>query len=287
MAEVRHYQAVPFAEGKYSLGEGPFMDQRTGILSFVDIKEGRFYRIMPDGRQLCFEAGQMIGAAVPAAKPGTYVFCGVGGLYRYEDETMTQIADLAEYYKPWQRSNDAKADPAGRLFFGSMAEDKTYGNNGNLFCLDPETGLIRVAQADTKISNGMAWDKAHKKFFFSDSLEYAVFVYDYDAETGQISGRKKLFDVSGGVPDGMCIDADDHLWVAVWGGSRIEERDPESGELLAVVDVPAEHVSACCFMNDGTLFITSSGDGLQGQYDGCLFTCKVDAAGVGTDYCRF
>ena len=82
MADVKHYQAVPFAEGKYSLGEGPLMDQRTGILSFVDIKEGRFYRIMPDGRQLCFEAGQMIGAAVPAAKPGTYVFCGVDGLYR-------------------------------------------------------------------------------------------------------------------------------------------------------------------------------------------------------------
>ena len=305
MAGVKHYQAVPFAGDKigygdgsalvektgpgdrYTLGEGPIMDWRTGILSFVDITEGRFYRILPDGRKVCFEAGQPLGAAIPALKPGTYIFAATDGLYRFAAESMTRIADLRGYYNQWQRSNDAKADPAGRLFFGAISNDKSYGNNGNLFCMDPAGGGITVAQAETKISNGMAWDSSRKKFFFSDSLEYAVFVYDYDVRTGQISNRKKLYDVEGGVPDGMCIDANDCLWVAVWGGKRIEQRDSVTGELLAVIDVPAEHVSSCCFMSDDTLFITSSAEGLQGQYDGCLFTCKIDAVKAGTDYCGF
>ena len=84
----------------------------------------------------------------------------------------------------------------------------------------------------------------------------------------------------------MCIDSEDNLWVAVWGGRRIEKRSSVTGELLARVDVPAENTTSCCFCGENldTLLITSSGEGLSGEYDGCVFTCKVDTKGCPPDY---
>ena len=250
---MKHYKAVPFSDSRYALAESPFSDSRTGIISYVDITPGRFYRLFPNGETRCFEFGQPVGAAVPAAEPGAYVLAAADG-------------------------------PAGRLFFGSSSMDSAFGDNGDLYRLDPASG-IRVVQENTKISNGMAWDRAGRRFFFSDSLEYAVFVYDYDLATGDITNRRVLFPVSDGVPDGMCIDANDDLWLAVWGGRRLEKRSSGTGELLAVVDVDAEHVSSCCFIDENTLLITSSGDGLSGAHDGKLFTCRVDAPAGETHYC--
>ena len=70
-------------------------------------------------------------------------------------------------------------------------------------------------------------------------------------------------------------DEEDNLWVAIWGGYRVEKRSSETGALLAVVDVPAEHVSSCCLIGNQTLLITSSGDGLSGEHVGKLFACPV------------
>ena len=135
-----------------------------------------------------------------------------------------------------------KADPKGRVWFGSSVDDGIHEASGNLFCL--ENGKVTVKQADTKISNGLAWSSDRKKFYFSDTLQYAVFEYDYDLETGAISNRKVLFkpEEGRGLTDGMCIDSEDNLWVAFWGGSRIEQRSTKNGSLLAFVNVPAKNV---------------------------------------------
>ena len=166
---MKHYKAVPFSDSRYALAESPFSDSRTGIISYVDITPGRFYRLFPNGETRCLDLGQPVGAAVPAAEPGAYVLAAADGLYYFTDGSVKRIADLTGRYRPWQRSNDAKADPAGRLFFGSASMDSAFGNNGDLYRLDPASG-IRVVQENTKISNGMAWDRAGRRFFFSDSL---------------------------------------------------------------------------------------------------------------------
>ena len=191
--------------------------------------------------------------------------------------------DLSGCYESWQRCNDAKADPRGRVFFGSSAEDGTGEEGGDLYCYD--RGGLAILQPDTRIANGMAWNRAHDRFYSSDSNEHAVFVYDYDEETGAISDRRVLFPVEDGVPDGLCIDAEDRIWLAVWNGSRVECRDGVTGALLAVVRVPALHTTSCCFCGKDldTLFITSAGDGLEGETDGRLFTCRVDAVGLPPD----
>ena len=286
---MKTYSAKVFSTDKYELGESPFYDVRTKTLSWVDITKGTFFTqkiddVNPAGekKSFCFE--KPIGAAVPAENPGSYIIAGTDALYLLENETATPVKNLSDYYKAYQRSNDAKSDPAGRLWFGSSVDDDVHEASGNLFCLDK--GKVICRQPDTKISNGMAWSHDRKKFYFSDSLQYAVFVYDYDLSSGEISNRKVLFKVENAVTDGMCIDSEDNLWVAFWGGHRIEQRSGKDGSLLATVNVEAANVTSCCFIgsNLDTLFITTSRRNQNGKYDGCLFTCKVDVKGLPCDY---
>ena len=290
---MKNYTAELFSNEKYQLGESPFYDSRTKTISWVDITEGKLFTLGADGSRRVYSYGQAVGSAVPADKPDTYIIAGTDGLYleKADGSSPVLIQKLSDYFESYQRSNDAKADPAGRLFFGSSVDDGIHEASGNLFCLDPVNGgKIEVLQPDTKISNGMAWSRDHKKFYFSDTLQYAVFEYDYDISTGKISNRKVLFktEEGKGFTDGMCIDADDNLWVAFWEGSRIEQRSTKDGSLLATVKVDAKNVTSCCFIGDAldTLFITTSGRGQNGEHDGCLFTCKVDATGVQCDICK-
>ena len=290
---MKEYEAKVFSQEKYSLGESPFYDHRTKTLSWVDISEGKFYTTDNDGLGAVkkYDLGQAIGAAVPAQAPGCYVIAGTDGLYLLNKGSSRLIKNLTEYYESYQRSNDAKADPAGRLFFGSSVDDGIHEASGNLFCVDLAGNKeIQIREPNTKISNGMAWSKDHKKFYFSDTLQYAIFEYDYDLATGTISNRKVLFkpEQGHGFTDGMCIDAEDNLWIAFWEGSRLEQRSTKDGSLLATVKVHAQNVTSCCFFGDNldTLLITTSGRGLNGKYDGCLFTCKVDAVGTKCDFCK-
>lgn len=281
---MKTFTAEPLIKTKYLLGESPFYDPRTGKCSFVDIIAGKLYVFSKADGLESTDFGQQIGAAVPAKTQGEYVVCGTDGLYVYRAKEISKIRDMTDCYEPHQRSNDAKADPKGRLFLGSSVWQDGHDPSGNLFRLDKNG--IKVIQENTRISNGLAWSADRKRFFFSDSPYNAIFTYDYDESTGDISGRKVLFEVKEGVPDGMCIDSEDNLWVAVWGGSRIEKRSTVTGELLAIVNVPAEHTTSCCFYGDelDTLLITSSGDGLSGESDGYVFSCKVDAKGCPPDY---
>ena len=304
---MKQYTAARFSLEKYRLGEGPFYDARSGRLSWVDILDGKLYTLSSDGQKECFETGGPIGAAVPIKNSDGFVAALRDGLYRIENGTMEMWVDLSKEYQPYQRSNDAKADPMGRLWFGSANDAEGYAPSGNLYCYEPgvireaerdrgqsetggeprrnERGHLRIMQENTKIANGMAWTKDGKRFFFSDSLEHAVFSYDFDMASGEISNRAVLFRVENGVPDGMCIDAADNLWVAVWGGRRVECRHTGSGEKLAEISVPAENVTSCCFYGEklDTLLITTSGEWHAGAEDGCLFSCRVDATGKAPD----
>lgn len=278
---MKEYNALPLSGKKYRLAESPFYDPRYSRLSWVDIPEGKIYSRYDDGREEVIVLNGAVGAAVPLRDQRGFLAAGRDGLYIAGNDGVSLLYDLSGVYAPYLRSNDAKADPAGRLWFGSSCDDDVHEAQGALYVYD---GTVRMMQPDTKISNGMAWSLSHDRFFFSDSLYHAVFAYDYDVQSGCISGRRVLFGVQNGLPDGMCIDKSDDLWVAVWGGSRVECRS-DKGELLAVVNVSALNVTSCAFGGDDmrTLYITTSGDGLGGEYDGCLFYCRVDAQGLAPD----
>ncbi len=267
-----------FDRESYALGESPYYDERFQRYSWVDILNGRVWTLA-DGNKKCISLGQPVGAAIPIRESQGLLLAAQDGLYVAEREETRLYYDLKKEYKSYIRSNDAKADPYGRIWFGSSVADDAHAPEGNLYCL--AEGTLRILQAHTKISNGMAWSSDRNFFYFADSVEHAVFRYAYHPEQGSISGREVLFRTEDGVPDGMCIDAEDNLWVAIWGGSRVEKRCGKTGTLLAVIPVPAKQCTSCCFVGtENKLFITSAAVGQTGAYDGCLFTCTVDAEGV-------
>ncbi|MCR5213807.1 MAG: SMP-30/gluconolactonase/LRE family protein [Eubacterium sp.] len=299
--EIKKYHANVFSEEKFMLGESPFYDSRTNLISWVDIMAGKFYtQSLTDSKgntntdflvtkETCneYSINQEIGFSLPTLKGSTYLIGGTDGLYSLScpDGKLQKIIDLTNEFESYQRCNDAKADPMGRLWFGSsVLDDSGHEACGNLYLLQGEKPIIK--QANTLISNGMAWNKARDKFYFSDSLYHAVFVYDYDIESANILNRKSLFEIEDGVPDGLCIDSNDNLWVAIWGGRRIEHRSGSDGSLIGLISVDSNNVTSCCFMGDkmDTLLITSSGNGEKGQNDGKLFTCKLDVTGPDPNY---
>jgi len=274
---------------KHLLGESPFYDPRSKTFTWVDILRGEFWRLSETGEKTCFALGQPVGAAVPAGKKNaekafSYVLAAKDGLYLWQKDEASLLYALIDIYQDWQRSNDAKADPAGRLWFGSSCADDDHAPAGNLYRYEGNEAVLM--QAGTKIANGMAWSSDRKSFYFADSEEHAVFVYDYDLWTGNIKNRRVLFTVENGVPDGMCIDTEDNLWLAVWGGSRVEKRSGRTGELLDVISLPAVQVTSCCFGGEkmDMLYITSAATGLTGEADGCVFRCRVGARGKAPDY---
>lgn len=296
---MKKYEAKLLIKDRLVLGEGPVFDDRTNKLSFLDIVKGTMYLVdatlaedttgvlsLDKDCEGLVTLDQMVGAALPMKKEGRYLLCATDGLYETDLKEVELQRTTSDIYEPCQRSNDAKSDPAGRLFVGSHVFADDVERHGNLFCYDGKD--IRILEPNTIISNGMAWSKDKTRFYFADSRTLGIFVYDYDISTGNISNRKKLCEIENGMPDGFCIDNDDNLWVAIWGGNRVEKRSGITGEIMEIIGVPACHVTSCCFFgrNMDKLLITTSGEGLEGEFDGCTFVCKVDAAGPGADYLR-
>lgn len=271
---------------RYALGEGPFYDPRFKRLSWVDIIGQKVWFIM-DGKKDCIELPQPVGAAIPLAGSEGFALAMKDGIYVYENGEISLLVDLKGVFKDYWRSNDAKADAKGRIWFGaSVIDGVDHEAEGNLYLFDK--GKVSIKVEGTKISNGMAWSSDKKRFFFSDSLEHAVFVFDYDEESGILRNRRELFHVDENISDGLTIDSEDNLWVAFWGGSRIEKRSGATGELLEKIPIPAKQVTSCCFGDDDmkTLYVTSAATGLDGEFDGCLFKIRTDVKGVTPDYCN-
>lgn len=276
-------KAEIWIDEKHELAESPFYDPRFDRTSWVDITKGRLWTADKAGNRSCFELGQPIGAAIPLDRSDGFILAAMDGLYVYENGTASLLCDLTGIYPPFLRSNDAKADPMGRLWFGSSLAGDTPEPQGALYRYDK--GDIQCMQPDTRISNGMAWSSDRTVFYFSDSLYHAVFSYAYDIESGTITDRRVLFETDNGIPDGLCIDENDDLWVALWGGRRIEKHCGRTGKKLDEIAVSAENTTSCCFGGDSldTLIITSSGAGLDGRYDGCIFRCVTDVKGKAPD----
>ena len=280
---MKTYEAKIFDVNRYELGEGPYFDPRYNRLSWVDIMNNKLV-VIKDGIKEIIDLEKPTGAAVPLSDSEGFLLASSDGLYIYENGVKTLYLDMKDEFGLLLRSNDCKADPMGRLFFGSSLLDDGEPF-GKFYSYDGMN--LTIIEGDTKIANGMAWNKDRTKMYFCDS-PYGVFEYDYDVSSGKVSNRKLIFTFEGGTSDGMCIDSDDNLWIAIWGGSRVECRSTKTGEILSIINVPATQVTSCCFYGDkmNQLLITTAAVGLEGEYEGRIFTCTVDATGVVPDYAR-
>jgi sugar lactone lactonase YvrE len=254
-------------DARATLGEGALWDDVSQRLLWVDILEKRVGLLDPstlDNRMLQLET--FVGTVVPAG-PGSLMVAVREGFGRLDRESgvLSQVRRPEGHDPAKMRFNDGKCDPAGRFWAGTMALDES-GREGALFCLGTD-GRIRRMVDQVAISNGIAWSLDQRVMYYIDTLTAAVAAFDYDADTGDIRNRRVAFEVPGkmGWPDGMTIDSEGMLWVALWDGWAVSKWDPRTGRLLEVISLPVARVTSCAFGGPSmdTLFITSARVGIS------------------------
>ncbi len=244
------------------LGEGAIWNFQTGKLWWVDIEEGLLQIFDPViGTNEYHPMGQRIGTVVPT-ETGNAVVALENGIYTFD---MMQI-ELFFMVRPEEHSegirfNDGKCDPAGRLWVGSMAMEDPVQYRSFLYRVDHDHTAHTMIDSIT-VSNGICWSLDKTKMYYIDTPTRQVQVFDYDDQTGNISNGRIAIDIPEGIgyPDGMTIDAKGNLWVCMWGGSSVCCWNPETGELVTKVEVPAKNVTSCAFGGEDlkTLFITTA-----------------------------
>lgn len=271
------------------LGEGALWHPHEHCLYWVDIMKSELHFYDPESRKgRSLSTKSYVGTVVPTEEFGEAIVALQDGIYRIDTKTGTRTLIVNPLPGPPVRFNDGKCDPSGRFWVGTLHMDGTR-NQSQLFRLDAD-GSLHEMLSDVSISNGIVWTADRKRMYYNDTPTLTVQVFDYNDETGDISNRSIAFNIPGGhgYPDGMSIDAEGMLWIAMWGTGSINRYDPQSGALLHQVKVPASHTTSCAFGGPDlkTLYITTAraelSDEQLSEYpqSGDLFVAEVDVAGV-------
>jgi len=283
---IRTVGAQPITSIKSQLGEGPFWHNEA--LYWVDILGKKIYRYFPtEDRIEEMQLNQYIGALAPREKSG-FVLALKNGFYLLDkfNGVLTPIIN-PENDKPGNRFNDGKCDARGRFWAGTMALDESP-NQGALYMLDANL-RIQKKYAPATISNGLCWSSDHRYMYYVDTPTHQVLRFDFDLPTGEIKNPQPIITINqkDGNPDGMTIDVNDCLWIALWGGSAVVCYDPKTAKLLHKIDLPVSQVSSCAFggpkLNE--LYITCANVDLikEEPLAGRLFKIKLDTKGLPTN----
>ena len=244
------------------LGESPIWS--SGCLFWVDILGKSLKCLHPNGAVSAQDLAQMPGAVAPRRSGGL-----VGALHHgfalIDGGHLHPLLDPQPHTPP-TRFNDGKCDAWGRFWAGTMGMMGAK-RAGALYRLDPDR-TVHIMLRDIGCSNGLAWDAVGEHMYYIDSSTGCVEVFDFDGASGQISGRRVLVNFAGeGIPDGMTIDAEGNLWVALWGGGKVVCHDAENGARLTEIELPVSQVTSCTFGGAelDVLYVTSARVGLDAQ----------------------
>jgi sugar lactone lactonase YvrE len=267
------------------LGEGAIWDKRDRVLWWVDIDGQALHRFDPaSGNDRWWPMPSQVGTVVPRTSGGVVVALR-DSIVAFDPATATSTT-LATADLPGQRFNDGKCDPAGRLWVGALAID---GGTPRSHLYRLAAGGVLEPQLDgIAISNGLAWSADRTTFWYIDTPTRRIDAFDYDLASGRISNRRPavVFPDGVGFPDGMTIDAEDTLWVAMWDGGAVLRCDPRRGTIVERLAVPgARNITSCAFGGNtlDTLYITSArGDHHDPAHPdgGDLFSARPVARGV-------
>ncbi len=271
------------------LGEGSLWDVESQRLYWVDIYQNRVMIFDPTtGNNVEYDVGQSVGTVVLSR--GSRLLLGVReGIAAFDPRSAgVEVLHRPEPDSPGNRLNDGKCDPAGRFVVGSMVEEGPPGGAA-LYSMDAARRVSRILSGVT-ISNGLVWSADAATMYYIDTPTRLVERFDYELSTGALSNRRAVtaFDESEGSPDGMTIDFEGALWIAMWGGSGVWRVEPDSGERQLAVSVAATNVTSCAFggRDLDELYITTARIGLEQAVlarqpdSGSLFKVKLAARGV-------
>jgi sugar lactone lactonase YvrE len=284
MSSVNRWRDVHvLADVRAELGEGPIWDHRSERLVWVDILPGLIHTTEPHtGATATASIENPVGAV--ALTGDSDFLLAVGGGYAGFDGQNVGAIDVVTT-GPGQRMNDGALDPVGRFVAGSITEDRTP--SGALFSRDLD-GTVTTLFGGVTVSNGLAWSGDGAQLFYVDSALQSIDVMDYDVDSGAVSGRRTWVEIPDetGTPDGLTIDAEGCLWLALWGGASVLRFSPE-GRMIGVVELPVSRVTSCAFGGPelDRLYITTAGVGASegdppNPLDGALFVVEPGCTGV-------
>lgn len=266
--------------------EGPLWDAETARLWWVDITGQRVH---------CSDPASGIDSSWPTpGQPGGVVLTSAGepviatpsGLALLDSTTgTTDLRVPIEQDRPENRANDIKVDGRGRAWVGTMAFDKRPGNAA-LYRVDGDRATCVVD--GLTISNGPALDEVQGRLYLADTGPCVVDVFDLDPESGAVSGRRRFLDF-GDVqvwPDGMTVDDEGMLWVALGREGEVHRYRPD-GTLDGFVTLPTSNPTSLTFGGEdgGDLYITTSWSDLEEHLRasqplaGAVFRCRPGVTG--------
>jgi sugar lactone lactonase YvrE len=270
------------------LGEGPRWDATTATLLWVDVPLKTVHRYDPEtGEDRVQKVSDVVSLALPRRRGGVVVGLPDGLHFLNGKQSIELVAIESE--RTDTRTNDGACDAAGRIWVGTMALDER-SPVAALYRVDPGYSVTTILTGST-ISNGLGWSPSGRSFYFIDSPTCRVDVFDCDLASGTIEKRRPCaaVAVAGAVPDGLAVDAEGCLWVALHGGWGLNRYAP-GGALVAEVRLPVARVTSCCFGGPALrdLYVTTRRDGLSAAelarqpLAGALFRLDAGVAGLPT-----
>jgi D-xylono/L-arabinono-1,4-lactonase len=272
------------ADTTCGLGEGPLWHPGEGRLYWTDITAGRLYRYSPvTGQHEACYSGAQVGGFTVQADGSLLLFMERGAIKRWDprDSSLTILhEELSEVRE--SRFNDVSADPAGRVFCGTMGMPK---RDGRLYRLDTD-GTLHVAVEGVGISNGIGFSPDHTRMYYTDTDLNRIDVFDYDVDTGALTSRRVFAEVPkhDGLPDGLTVDSEGCVWGARWDGSVLVRYTPDGREQTRVA-FPARKVSSAAFGGPDSrdLYVTTAGGNdraNEGSGAGALFRLRPPVPGL-------
>jgi sugar lactone lactonase YvrE len=239
---VQEFLAKPCTTDQYYLGECCRWDDVRGELYWIDILTGRFFRAHADGPNIdivhSYKLEGSLSALAPSAQrsDGWIVALDQSLLLLGESGETREVARPEGHHVPAVRMNDGAADPWGRFWIGSMAVDDSVGA-GSLYRFQESTG-VEMMKDHVTVSNGLGWSPDRRTMYYVDSGPRTIHAFDVD-ESGEISHQRPFVQFNTneeGAPDGLCVDTNGNLWVAVWGGYEVRQYSPGAEQLARVAD---------------------------------------------------
>jgi sugar lactone lactonase YvrE len=259
--------------------EGPVWSDRWGGLRWVDMLAGDVLSMDADGTVRRTHVGRVAAALRPRRGGGAVIAVERGFTLEDADGALTPLDPV--WSDPGVRMNEGGCDPDGRFWCGSMAYDQTAGAAA-LYRLDPD-GSVHTELEGVTVSNGLDWSPDGTLAYYDDTATHRVDVFDYDRDTG-LTGRRPFVRLpEDGNPDGLTVDGEGGVWVALFGGGAVHRYTP-AGVLDVVIEVPTPQVTACTFGGPrlDQLFVTTSREGMGPDDDplaGSLFRADVGGPG--------
>jgi D-xylonolactonase len=244
------------------LGEGPVWDVARGRLVWSDVKSATIYEYVPANNRREVLAKGVMAFSLVLNKDGALLITGPTGLHHFRPGGEPSSL-LADHQGESLFFNDAIADHRGRVYAGTVYWGPSgLVKMGKLYLIDG-AGSASVVDEGIKMANGLGFSPDDRTLYFTDSLARAIFAYDVHPETGELSRKRVFVQIPSdeGMPDGMTVDADGHVWSAQWYGGQVVRYDPD-GKVERRIEMPVRQVASVMFGGDdlGDLYITTASD---------------------------